>query len=121
MITQPQPIPPHLVNRDLKRELRFICPGITDKLRGVRVQRLTGTKSHLYRINNTVVSLDDAAELISGLRPLPSQLDGLPMFTTIVYAAPKPKVRQHKQPKPCPVRKSKPLSDLPLFRGMEAA
>lgn len=80
MITQPQPLPPHLVNRDLKRELRYLCPGNKQTFSAVEVKRLTGTKSHLYRINNTVVSLDDAAELISGRKPLPPLFEGLPMF-----------------------------------------
>ncbi len=80
MITQPTPTPAHLVNRDLKLELRYLPPGESERVRNVRVERLTGKRKHLYKVYGGVYSLDDVANIISGRAALPSLFEGLPLF-----------------------------------------
>lgn len=80
MITQPSPLPAHLVNRDLKIELRLLPPGESDRIRNMRVERLTGKRKHLYKVQSNVYSLDDVANVISGRVALPSLFEGLPLF-----------------------------------------
>ena len=109
--------PAHLINRDLKRELRFICPGTHDLVRGIRVVHMDGEQSHLYAINGYTMDIECAADVISGYTPMP------PLKKK---ANQKPrKAQPQKTRKPSPPKPKKkpvilPLDKLPMFKMLGA-
>lgn len=117
--------PAYIINRDITRELRMICPGTHEKVMGVRVVRLDGEQSHLYAINGYTMDVDCAADVLTGYTPMPPKPKPVRKpanapKTLVLVSSPVTVRRTTRAPKPKDKPEKKPLNTLPMFMGMVA-
>lgn len=87
MITQPQPLPPHIALLALRRQLTAIIPGDGAKIGRYYVERTNNRHEYKYRIAGRELAFDRALAVVAGRARLPQKpslpLDDLPLFKAL--------------------------------------